>query len=91
MEGTETLKLGCGASEALQPLTRQLLCEVEFFLIPGLSIGPDSYLSSQSSLKAVKHYRALWGKGGRRLERGPGTGLRIQSEGLGFSVWTHLS
>lgn len=50
---------GLGAPEALEPLTRQLLCEIEFLLVPGLSVGPESHLSPQSSLEAVKYYRAL--------------------------------
>lgn len=48
-----------GAPQALGSLTRELLREIEFLLVPGLSVGPDLHLSPQGSLKAVKYYRAL--------------------------------
>lgn len=55
----ETKGPALGAPQAVGPLTRQLLCEIEFLLVPGLSVGPDSHLSPQGSLEALKYYRAL--------------------------------
>lgn len=57
--GRETRGPALGSPEALGLLTRQLLREIEFLLVPGLSVGPDSYLSPQGSLEAIKYYRAL--------------------------------
>lgn len=53
-------------------LTRELLCDIEFFLVPGQSVGPDSHLSPKTSLETVKHCRALRAEGG--------TGLRSQAK-----------
>jgi hypothetical protein len=47
-----------GVPDFKTPAVRQLLCEVQFLLVPRLSVGPDSHLSPKSSLEAVKYYRA---------------------------------